>query len=304
MSRRMYDLPPLNMLTAFEAAARHLSFKNAAVELNVTPSAVSHQIKALENELGLPLFMRRHRGVELTSEGGRLFSTLAESFYRISHQLRELRERRGEKRAKIGTTSAVANLWTTGWLAAFWREHPDIIVDQLVSDEGFGAAPPLDMYIRYGQDHHSDWDHCPLYRDELVPVACPELASSIGSMSLEALASQPLIHLEQNDYSWTTWNDWFTAQGYPDARTRGPRVNNYMVGLHAAMDGLGLLLGWRQLVAPLLQSGRLKVVEGHGLPAPRRFYLVSRPEAQLAEPAKTLKGWLIAMTSEARSSET
>ncbi|MFD1378076.1 LysR family transcriptional regulator [Fodinicurvata halophila] len=90
MSRRVYDLPPLTALAAFETAARHLSFKNAAVELNVTPGAVSHQIRALEEELGASLFVRRHRGVDLTEEGDRLFSTLAESFVRISQRLREI----------------------------------------------------------------------------------------------------------------------------------------------------------------------------------------------------------------------
>ncbi|MGP7795657.1 LysR substrate-binding domain-containing protein [Sphingomonas sp. CLY1604] len=292
----MYDLPPLSTLTTFEAAARHLSFKNAAVELNVTPGAVSHQIKALESELGTTLFRRRHRGVELTADGGKLFSTLAESFYRISAQLREVRAKRGEKRVKIGTTSAVANLWTSHMLSTFWREHPDITVDQLVSEEGFGAEAALDMYIRYGKDHRSDWSQQPIYRDELVPVGDPALAIALSGASIEVLSEQRLIHLEQNDYSWTTWNDWFTAQGHPEVGDRGFRVNNYMIGLHAAMDGMGLMLGWRRLVGPLLEGGRLKVVEGHSIPAPRRFYLVSRPDEDLAAPARLLKGWIGGIT--------
>ena len=119
-SRRVYDLPPLSTLAAFEAAARHLSFKNAAVELNVTPSAVSHQVKALETELGAPLFLRRHRGVELTSEGGRLFSTLAESFYQISRQLRSVRERQGEKRAKIEPATALPAIGSTAMWMLRW----------------------------------------------------------------------------------------------------------------------------------------------------------------------------------------
>lgn len=298
MSRRMYEFPPLSTLTSFEAAARHSSFKNAAVELNVTPGAVSHQVKALEHELETPLFHRRHRGVELTAEGGRLFSTLAESFYQISQQLRALRDGKGNKRARIGTTSAVATLWTARSLAAFWREHPDITVDQMVSDEGFGLSSALDMYIRYGKDHRSDWDQLVLYRDELVPVGCPELARSLRFAPLDVLASQQLIHHERNDYSWTSWYDWFTAQGYSKVNARGFRVNDYMVGLNVAMDGAGLMLGWRRLISPLLQSGRLEIVEGHSVAAPHRFYLVSRPEAELTASARTLKTWLIASTGD------
>lgn len=303
MSRRTYDLPSLSTLATFEAAARHLSFKNAAVELNVTPGAVSHQIKALELELGTALFKRVHRGVELTGEGGNLFATLAESFYQISQQLRSLRENKGEQRVKIGTSSAVANLWTAKTLAGFWRAYPEVIVDQIVSDEGFGIAPPIDMYVRYGKEHRSDWDQEPLYRDDLVPLASPAMAETLHGASLDVLASQRLIHLEQRDFTWTTWRDWFTAHGYSNVDARGFRVNDYMVGLHAAIDGMGLILGWKRLVSPLIESGNLAVVEGFSLEAPRRFYLISRPVAELTNAARTLRSWLLRASDEHNSPE-
>ncbi|WP_395334688.1 LysR substrate-binding domain-containing protein [Novosphingobium sp. BL-8H] len=303
MSRRTYDLPTLTTLTTFEAAARLLSFKNAAVELNVTPGAVSHQVKQLESELGLALFRRRHRGVELTREGGRLFATLAESFTSISRQLRELRQLQGELRVRIGTTSAVASLWTSSSLAAFWHDHPEITIDQMVSDEGFGIAPDLDMYIRYGRDHRSDWHQQPLYRDELVPVATPQVAARLHDASLETLAAQRLIYLESSDPSWTSWDDWFAAQEHVGPHSNGFRVNSYLIGLHTAMDGVGLILGWKRLIAPFLESGRLEAIRGHSIPAPRRFHLITRPEEELSEPAKQLRAWLLDTMDEIISSE-
>ncbi|MCV6585237.1 MAG: LysR family transcriptional regulator, partial [Marinibacterium sp.] len=114
MSRRHYQLPPLTTLTAFEAAARHLSFKKAAQELSVTPGAVSHQIKALEGELGQPLFLRRHRGVELTPDGEALADALASAFGRVSQVVQGIRDRRIGGRVTIGSSTAVAALWLSG----------------------------------------------------------------------------------------------------------------------------------------------------------------------------------------------
>lgn len=293
MSRKVYGLPPLTTLNAFETAARHLSFKNAATELNVTPGAVSHQIRALEEELGAPLFVRRHRGVDLTEEGDRLFSTLAESFVRISQRLREIRQRNEETRVTIGASSAVASLWTAKLLAGFWREHPDITVDQLVSDTSFGVAPELDMFIRYGRDPNISWDQHALYRDVLVPLACPELARSLPTASLDTLTAQRLIYLDSHDQSWTRWSDWFAALDCSMPQKQGLRVNNYMIGLYAAMDGLGLVLGWQRLVDPMIKRGELAVVSHYSVPAPHWFYLVTRPEGELSEAACSLRDWLI-----------
>lgn len=294
MSRRIYNLPPLTTLSVFEAAARHLSFKNAAAELNVTPAAVSHQIKTLEDHLGAPLFLRRHRGVDLTEEGSRLFATLAESFVRLSHTLREIRQRSEDARVTIGTTSAVASLWTTKILADFWREHPGVTVDQLVSDTSFGDAGELDMFIRYGPEANPLWDQHPLYQDTLVPLASPEIARSLQSPSLEELAAQRLIYLESHDQSWTRWTDWFEALNCRLPQQRALRVNNYMIGLYAASDGLGLVLGWRRLVDPMIRRGELVVVSDHSVPAPQWFYLVTRPDESLSDAGRTLRDWIIA----------
>ncbi|MFW8634842.1 LysR substrate-binding domain-containing protein [Cribrihabitans pelagius] len=294
MSRRHYDLPPLTALTAFEAAARHLSFKNAAEELGVTPGAVSHQVKALEAELQAPLFRRRHRGVELTEEGEALFETLASAFSRISRSLRSIRGRSIGDTVTIGSTSAVASLWLSPAVVRFWRKHPDVNVNQIVQDRPFRAAPEVDFYIRYGRDPDPRLEQTELYRDHLVPVGNAEAAARLVQCSLQELAGERLLHLESEDKSWTTWADWFRQLGYTGPLAPGVRVNNYSVALQAAQEGVGLALGWQRLLRPLLQSGQLTPIGPHLLPAPHGFHLAGRPDEDLPPAARLLRDWVIA----------
>jgi DNA-binding transcriptional LysR family regulator len=293
MSRRHYDLPPLTTLSAFEAAARHLSFKNAAEELSVTPGAVSHQIKALEQELNTPLFRRKHRGVELTDEGETLFDTLATGFSKMSQTLQGIRDSKSADTVRIGSTSAVAALWLSPAVVRFWRSYPEINVNQIVQDRPFRPAPDMDLFIRYGRDRESRLDQTELYRDTLGPVASPDMARRLAGRDLAELAQERLIHLDAEDNRWTTWSDWFLQQGYDGPISPGVRVNNYSVALQVAQDGGGLALGWHKLLQPVMTSGLLAAVGPHVLPAPHKFYLVGRGEADLSPSAKRLKDWLL-----------
>ena len=129
MVRRFYSLPSLIALAAFEAAARHLSLTKAAEELNVTTGAVSKQIRMLEEELGVPLFLRRHRALELTREGETLAAALREGFERMSSTFRQIKSLGGQAVATIGSTMAMAHLWLMPRMGTFWNQHDDIVVD-------------------------------------------------------------------------------------------------------------------------------------------------------------------------------
>jgi DNA-binding transcriptional LysR family regulator len=118
------------------------------------------------------------------------------------------------------------------------------------------------------------------------------MADRLQGASITDLAAERLIHLEAAEGHWTTWGEWFRAHGCPEPDTRGLRANNSMVVLRAAMDGQGLALGWRRLLSPLLESGRLAVCSAHRLDAPHWFYLVSRPEQELSAPARMLREWI------------
>lgn len=293
MSRRHYKLPPLTTLAAFEAAARHLSFKNAAEELSVTPGAVSHQIKALEGYLEAPLFQRKHRSVDLTDDGKALYEALSTSFARISKTLSTIRDRSLGGKVTVGSTTAVAALWLSPSVIRFWRDAPEISVDQISQDRPFRDRPDLDFFIRYGRDSDPSLGHTPLYRDNLIPVGSPELAERLNRTGLKDIAAQRLIHLDSEDNSWTTWPDWFRELGYEERLTSEARVNSYSVALQLARKGAGLVLGWQRLIQPMLQSGKLVPIGSHYLTAPNQFYLVGRPDDELSENARALKDWII-----------
>ena len=150
MSRRYYKLPPLTSLATFETAARHRSFKGAAEELGVTPGAVSHQIKFLETELGLSLFDRKHHGNNLTDHGESLFAVLQSSFTAVSSTLANLRRSANDKEVTISATTAVSGLWLTPRLSQFWRKHPEIPVNQHVTDNPDSQGIAVDLKICYG----------------------------------------------------------------------------------------------------------------------------------------------------------
>lgn len=293
MARRYYNLPPLTTLAAFEAAARHLSFKDAAQELSVTPGAVSHQIKALEGDLGAALFRRRHRAVELTQEGEALFQALASSFAKVSQCLQTIRARGAGDVVTIGSTSAVATLWLSPSVIRFWREFPEMYVNQVVQDRQLRDAAELDLFIRYGPEKDPRFEQIELYRDRLVPVASPALAEAFEGRALDLLARERLIHLDSEDRSWTTWDEWFRQLGYDGSISTGLRVNNYSVALQSAQDGAGVALGWRRLVSPLFATGQLAPIGPHTLEAPLSFYIVCRPEAEMAEAVRKLRDWLV-----------
>ena len=293
MTSRHYNLPSLSALAAFEVAARHLSFKNAANELNVTPGAVSHQVKALEHELNSTLFHRQHRGVELTQTGNELFISLQQSFSNISVTLDQIRQPNTDDAVTIGATSAVSSLWLTGALVEFWKKNPNITVNQNVSDNVFLEQNRPDLIIQYGANTDKTLQHHVFYRDELIAVCSPKLADDRHHISLEALANQPLILLQSNVLNWTTWQNWFSALGYDGDIQKGFSVNNYTIALQAAQDDRGIVLGWKRLIRPLLSAGKLVQIGTHSIDAPNQFYIISNTDTQISTNTKLLRDWLI-----------
>ena len=296
MSRRFYNLPPLTALAAMEAAARHQSFKRAAEELNVTPGAVSHQIRGLEEELGSALFRRVHRGVELTDDGERLFRVLRGAFLDISAQTDALRDQGQNDSVTIGATTAMSALWLTPAISRFWRDHPDMRVNQIVSDLlDFGLATP-ELVLSYGPYKDTRYQGVALFRDTLVPLVSPALAKSYAPKNIEDLAAMPLVHLDAPDQRWTTWAHWFGELGYSGTLRRGIVVNNYMIALQAAQDGAGMVLGWRRLVARHLGNGSLVELNKFHLPAPTSFF-VSRHTGAANPDLDALQNWIVAVAN-------
>lgn len=287
---RPYDLPSMTSLVCFEAAARNLSFKQAASELNVTPAAVSHQIKGLEVELGVALFRRQHRGVVLTEPGAYLFLALQRGFEGISDAVRETRGSQDTEDVIVQATTAVSAFWLTPQIATFWREHPEVVISQRVTDVA-GTGGGADLSIHYGAASEMDEACEVLFHDEILAVGTPEFARAHAITGLSDLRAVPLIHVPAEDTGWTGWRDWLAHFGQTPPRTRGLEVNNHMIALQLARDGAGAVLGWTGLIGPLLASGALVPLAAERMASPQVFYLRTHPRA--SAPARAFRDWLV-----------
>ncbi len=293
--RRYYDLPSLTALASFEAAARHLSVKEAAAELNVTPGAVSRQIKALEAELGLALFTRIHRGLELTREGEELAAVLARGFAQVSTLLRDFRSRSQGRSVTLGSSNAFAALWLMPRMGRFWRAHPEISVNHMISDRsGDLRLPEVELRVRYGKGDWPGEEAELLFRDRIFPVAGKDFARSHRDTPPERLHELPLLHMRSENVEWTNWSEWFRRLHLPHKSLGGRVFTNYSVLLQAAEDGQGLALGWERQVLPLLKEGRLVRIGEVALEAPDAFYVTWDDNRTLSADAEELKAWLLA----------
>jgi DNA-binding transcriptional LysR family regulator len=294
MVRRHYLLPSLNALAAFEAAARHQSLTRAAVELNVTPGAVSKQIKALETELGIMLFMRTHRAVHLTFDGERLYRVLAEGFSRVSDTLAGIRRDAAVRAVTIGTTNAFAQLWLMPRLGRFWIANQDILIDHVISDRMQDLrAAEADLRVRYGGGQWADEGAIKLFDDRIAAVASPLLANRSRISSVKDLAGLTLLSIEGIEWTWTNWSDWFAAQNHSARRLTMRRFNSYVIALQAAQDGQGVALGWMRLVKPLIAAGKLLQLTAADMAAPESFYVTWDLKRRLTPEASVLRDWLV-----------
>ncbi|WP_410217963.1 LysR family transcriptional regulator [Paracoccus sp. (in: a-proteobacteria)] len=283
-----YNLPSLTDLACFEVAARHRSFKLASSELNVTPAAVSHRIKALEHELGQPLFTRRFRGVELTEAGALLFVALQRGFEVMSDSVSRIRNRHVRSGVSIAATTAMSTLWLMPRLAGFWKTHPSVAISQVVQDSG--TPEGVDLSIHYGDPSLQDDETIILFRDRILALGTPYFAQFHGIDDLPDLSRAPLIHTHSESREWTTWSDWFAH--LEAAEPQGPSfyLNNYLVSLKAAEDHMGAVLGWEGLLGSYLAAGSLMPLVPRAMESPFPFYL--RIHGRASANARLLADWL------------
>jgi LysR family glycine cleavage system transcriptional activator len=289
-------LPSLNGLRAFEAAARHLSFTNAATELNVTQTAISHQIRRLEEELGVRLFIRQNRALALTPEAAQYLPGVRAAFNDLRFATDRLLRTDNENVLTVSTLASLAAKWLLPRLPAFQEAHPGIDVRITTSTALVDfKSGNVDAAIRYGRGHwpglRADW----LMADELFPVCSPALIAGNRPLRCpEDLAQQTLLHTSAgyND----DWRLWLTAAGLPPNISTHPGLtfDLILVTVQAAIDGLGVAMGRTSYVEADIAKGRLLVPFKITLPADAGFYLVS-PEARADSPKlSAFRHWLVA----------
>lgn len=294
MVRRHYSLPSLNALAAFEAAARHLSLTRAAQELNVTPGAVSKQVKMLEEEIGRPVFQRLHRALALTPEGETVYRSLRDAFESISSTFRQVSQQGGLRSVSIGTTMAFAQMWLMPRLNDFWKAHQEIVVDQMISDRSQDLhRPDVDLRVRYGDGAWAGEKSARLFGDRIAAVASPSFAAAHKVKSARDLVDLPLLSVEGVDWTWTTWADYLREVGTPHRRLNVRRFNSYVIALQAAQAGQGVALGWMTLVKPLLASRALMQLTTAVITAPQSFYVTWSDTRPLRRDAEILRDWLL-----------
>ena len=290
MARR---LPSLNALRAFEAAARHLSFSRAADELHVTKAAVSHQVKVLEEELGMPLFRRLNRALLLTDAGQTLHPSITEALGLVSAAVDRLHKRDRTGELTVTMLDSFAAVWMVPRLSQFRKTHPEIDVRISTSDESIDfAQSDVDLAIRYGAGTWPGTHAERLMTEEIFPVCAPALLNDGPPLEKPAdLACHTLLH----DYGLETWRRWLKAIGEEgiDAE-RGPQYHHSNLVLQAAEQGDGVALARSVLAADALAKGRLVRPFAIALPAEYAYYLVCPPDHLKRPKVKAFRTWLVA----------
>ena len=296
-------LPPLNALRAFEAIARHLSFARAADELHVTPAALSHQIRALEQQVGTALFHRRARAIELTEAGRLIYPGLHSGFASVRRAGAQLDRDRSGRILVISATPGLVAKWLMPRLWRFLNAHPD--VDARVSASlklADFAAEGVDVAIRLSKDIVSDLHVENLFDDSMLPVCSPRLVEQ-GLKSAADLPRFPLIHYEfaTTMYAPPQWADWFAAAGLHGVdATRGLRVNVADHALDAAVAGAGVSLSHKLIASDDVYSGRLVTPFGPELPL-RSGYNFVCPKGHETQPkVRAFRDWLFAEMAETK----
>ncbi len=288
---------PLSGLRAFEAAARLGSFKAAALELAVTPTAVSHQIRALEAQTGLSLFERHVRRVSLTEAGSQLYPVLRDGFDAFEATLARLTHQRARMQVTISATNAFTVKWLVPRMADFRGRHPGIDLQLQASDEVVDLrSAAVDIAIRYGRGPYPGLAAQPLFTDRFAPVANPRL----GIASPDDLARAPLIRFDwkRPQPENPTWERWFALARRPEPRQASQlRFSDEGHAIQAAVAGHGVALVSLALIAEELAAGHLvqpfgPVIDGH------TYHLAMLADRQPSAPVQAVAHWLIAQAAE------
>ncbi|MBR1148254.1 transcriptional regulator GcvA [Bradyrhizobium sp. AUGA SZCCT0431] len=289
-------LPSLNGLRAFEAAARHLSFTQAAAELNVTQTAISHQIKRLEEELGVRLFVRQNRALTLTPQAVDYLPGIRAAFNDLRLATDRLLRKDDDHVLTVSTLASLAAKWLLPRLSAFQEAHPGIDVRITTSTNLVDfQRDNVDAAIRYGRGQwaglRADW----LMADELFPVCSPDLLKGNKPLNCpEDLREHVLLHT--SNVNSDDWRLWLTAAGLPADFSKQPGVTFDLIFMtvQAAIDGLGVAMGRTAYVEEDIAKGRLVVPFKITLPTDAGFYLVS--PAGRTDPPKlsAFRQWLVA----------
>jgi len=297
MQKPIDRLPPLDLLASFEAAARHLSFTRAAAERFITQSAMSRQIQALEHELGVALFQRRHRALSLTEHGLRLQATCTAVLAQLRATVAEIRAPNRREVLALTTTPGLAALWLIPRLPSFTRDHPgiDVRLDATFELRDL-RADGFDLAIRYGRAAGSEG--VAMFPESMLPVCSPKLLRAGPPLKTpQDLHHHTLLQVISPGGSGMPleWQPWLTAVGLVDLQPASTlSFSTYSETIAAALAGQGVAIGRRPLVDALLKSGKLKAPFKNAADTLRAYFVVVNPSARARPAVRALEAWLLA----------
>ena len=294
-------------LRAFEAVARHLNFRAAAEEMALTQSAVSRQIQALEEEVGVSLFLRHTRAVELTSAGGQLLMAVSQSLPRIDNAVRQIRQSAGRRAVALTTFASFASMWLIPRLEQFQRDNPDIDIRIDASDNLVDLdISDLDLALRYGPTASMPPHAIRLFGEQLTPVVSPWLmksgpalakAGDVAQFTLIEAGDAHATHLE-----WLTWRRWFDEQQLTRLQPKRWLYFNYAYQMvQAALTGQGVVLARLPMVAESLANGDLiEPLPHQRMDSPHAYWLIVGPRSAQRPEIRDFCEWLKAQAKATR----
>ena len=296
MQKRRFNLPPLDLIQGFEAAARNLSFTKAAEELFITQSAVSRQIRALEEHLSVPLFERRHRALVLTEQGRTLQRAAGELLERLQEVTDRLRTAGATRQLTVTTTSGFASLWLIPRLRGFTALQPDVDVRISATYKEINLERSLvDVAVRYCAAEDAPEGATLLFGEELFPVCSPALLE-VGARSLRTLQDlehHVLLHMD-GAFGYLDWGTWLAAQGCADLKPAASlRFDGYEQMIGAALSGQGVGMGIGRLVGSLVEEGRLVAPFSKSVVGKRAYYVIRSSFTATRPHVQAFVDWLV-----------
>ncbi len=294
----MNSLPPLNSLKAFEAAARHLSFSKAAAELNVTPAAISQQIKLLERFLDVLLFKRKNRQIILTKSGKRLLPSLSEGFNLITAAVNSIQNYHEDEPLTITAPPAFVSKWLIPKLNGFNQRHPKINVridssKRLIDFD----TETVDVGIRFSYDEDNTLDSTHLFSLDVIAVCSPTLIKQKHPLNKASeLANYTLLNYAERykDDTWPDWEMWLSTMGIKGVdASHAILFNQKEMVLQAAIEGQGIALTTSIVAENDIRSGRLIQPFNFSMPIQFSYFLVTSHQKSKLKKVKLFKQWII-----------
>jgi LysR family glycine cleavage system transcriptional activator len=296
MRSRRFDLPPLDLIQGFEAAARSLSFTKAAEELALTQSAISRQIRALEESLGVALFERRPRSLALTEEGRTLYRVVGEVLERLQETVGRLRASASVPQLTVSTTGGFASLWLIPRLRTFTAVHPEVDVRISATYKAIDLERSgVDVAVRYCTSEEAPEGAIRLFDEEVFPVCSPALGAA-GPHPLRApadLAYYSLLHMD-HARDRMDWDTWLAAHGHAGLRPAAAmRFDTYEQMIQAAVGGQGVAMGIGELVSGLMASGELVAPFGESREGDRAYFILRSAFTRDRPHVQAFVAWLV-----------